>query len=244
MDLFLQFKAKRHSKAYASNVQLQLEKRLIMMGSYAVLFTITNILTNTISAPAIVPLASKMLIVGRGIAILLALIGACLLHRYSQQLKRIEPVLNFILDILIIFVLFGYYPALGNVSVNQFTKLGVFVWTWDLCLEVCVINTVLKYWWMRVVHLLSQTLYFLVFVCLGEPNLAPILIYAIQIIILYLGSSYFQERYQRWDFLDKRKMYDNYEALKKIFDDISQGILIADDEESDCLFKSSSVPTV
>jgi sensor histidine kinase regulating citrate/malate metabolism len=83
---------------------------------------------------------------------------------------------------------------------------------------------------MKIAMIIAQMTYFSVFVGEAESYAVPIILFAVEGIFFYLTLTYFHEKYQRLDFLEKRKIYDNYEAIKKIFDDISQGIMIVDNK--------------
>ena len=227
MDIFLRFKSKSHREAYSQGLELQLRKRCVTMTVLAVLFILINIISYAIY-PNAGSLGSKMLVVSRIITGLIALLGICLMKRKANRFQRYAFFINIVLDILLIFISFAFYPLLGNVGVDGFSKLGVYVIAWSTCYAVCFVSYLLAHWWMRIVMLITQMSFFLVFVMEREPSPVPILLLAIEGFLLFLSMNYIQERYERLDFFEKRKMYDNYEAIKKIFDDISQAIMIVD----------------
>ena len=229
MDIFLRFKSNRHTEAYSQDLVLQLHKRCVMMASLAAIFVLLNVISYAIY-PSSGSLSSIMLVMSRVIAGLIVLLGICLMRRKMGRLQRYMFVVNIILDALLIFISFVFYPVLGNLGVDSFSKLGVYVIGWSSCYAVCFVNFMLHHWWMRIGMLFAQMGYFLVFVMQREPLPGPILIIAIEGIVLYVAMNYIHEKYERLDFFEKRKVYDNYEAIKKIFDDISQAILIADNK--------------
>ena len=101
---------------------------------------------------------------------------------------------------------------------------------WLTCIGCFSIYYVVVSWWIKAIAPIIQIVYFLVFIVQAEFYWPAILIFAAESAIMYLCYVYIHEKYMRKDFIEKRKVYENYEAIMKIFDDIIQGIMIVDQE--------------
>ena len=227
MDIFLRFKSKKHAEAYSLGLDLQLQKKCVMLLVEGLIFIVATIISYSLY-PSAGSLSSTLLTLARCIAQILALIGMFLMRRHLQRVQRYAFVINLVLDLVLGFIPFAFYPAVGTLSVDMFSKLGVYTWAWSACSIEISMNYLLSNWWMKFAMMVIQITYFMVFVGLRDPYAVPIILMAVQAILFFLILTYFNERYERWGFFEKRKVYDNYEAIMNIFDDISQGIMIVD----------------
>ena len=227
MDIFLRFKNKKHADAFNLDLEQQAHVRLVMIGlAGAVGVVISTFMAS--STPQVVNKASHILRTIRFILMLTNFVGNYLLKKYMHRLKPQAPKLLVILDLISCTSQFVIYPIAGNVSVDDFSKLGVYVWAWYAGFCAFSIYFTLWSWWIKVLNVISQMAYFFYFVIKREPIFTPILSLGLIGASTFVILSYVQELYLKKDFLEKIKIYENYEALKRIFDDISQGIIIVD----------------
>ena len=227
MDIFLRFKNKKHADAYSCDLEYQVQRRIVMLGiGGSVSIAIFPLMSQFV--PKVVNRTSQILLTLRFIFMVLNFIGHLLLKKYMHRLKPLVPTLINVLDLTSVASLFVIYPIAGNVSIDDFSKLGVYVWAWSAALGTISAYLILASWWMKFLNASLQMAFFLYFVVKREPIYSPILIFGFTGMMTFVFLSYTQELFKKKDFLEKRKIYDNYEALMRIFDDICQGIIIMD----------------
>lgn len=224
MNFLLQFKDKKHAEAYSHDHQLQVNKRLAMVVTWTVLNLLASLVLFLLYGIAnFTPLDNAKLSL-QIVSIITLIVVKCKFQRAQKYIR----IINFVLDIFLIFVIFIFYPLLGADPVNIFGKLGIFVIAWCTCLATYSIYYFVMSWWIRAFIPVLQIGFYLVFVVEREPFSSIVITFAVECISIYLLYIYIHERYQRLDFLEKRRVYENYEAIKKIFDDIIQGVLLVD----------------
>ena len=227
MDIFLRFKDKKHAEAYSWDIELQIHRRIVMSGIACAITTfIYGIMY--LFMPRVGSRTSQLLLAIRLLLLALHLLG---LHWVKKNIHRLKPQVSNLLNLLDLegcasnFVI---YPISGNITVDNFSKLGVYVWAWCAAFCAFCIYLVLFSWWVKVLNMLAQLVFFFYFVMEKEPMYAPIFTFALIGITSFVFLSYSMEMYKKIDFLEKRKIDENYEAIKRIFDDICQGIVIVD----------------
>ena len=226
MNVFLQFKKKSHSVAYDHDLELQVAKRLWMI----LVMVIMNVGTLFVNWAALGVGLSKMAPydIARTVALVVLLgclfILKCTFHRATNYLGKI----NFFLDICLIYCAFVPFPYLGKEGLIPLTKFGVWVIVWSFSLMAFSSTFAIANWWLRATGPIFQVIFFLVPMTQEELFWRAIIIVVFECLILYACFTYIGEKFQRKDFLEKRKVYENYEAIKRIFDDIIQGIMIVD----------------
>ena len=227
MDIFLQFKNKSYAKSYSHDLKLQLKRRAAMISLIFVVFVVPNAISVRLN-PSLVSTKSKALLWLRLSACVLTLAGIYLLKRNVLKCKKHIGKINIILDALTALPPFVVYPLIGNFNLDQFSHLGMYIYSWSAALCAFSMAFTFGNWWMKAVVSIAQYIYFFIFLFQREQYSIPIFTFGIQAIILYLALTYLQEKYDRINFLEKQTTHDNYEAIKKIVDDISQGIMIVD----------------
>ena len=225
MNIFLQFKKKSHAEAFSHDLQLQVTKRLIMVSIWAGI-TLVGTIVSFILAKRI---SMTALVLAKNLVLLFALCVLCFVRCYIQQVKKYMTWINLLLDICLIFVQVVLYPLIGSKGTNSFDKTSIFVLGWCLCLGCYSIYYAVVNWWLKAIFPVLQVAFFLIFVIGNQKYSWAVAVVAAQCVAMYLIYSYIYERYQRYDFLEKWKIYENYEATRKIFDDIIQGIMIVDE---------------
>ena len=238
MNIFLRFKKKHHSTAYSENVQLQLKKRMIMLFLVTLKLVMGTIVVYAIS-PVAGPFYNYLITGGRILSNLIALVGIYCLNKCFQRLYKHIHKLNIVFDILIIIGQVVIYPAVGR-YVNTLGKLEIFVWAWSNAITCYSTIYVLANWWMKILIITAQSVFFLAYVIEGGNAPPSIVSNLLHSVALYLLITYFSERYQRFDFLERRKAFENHEAIKRIFDDISQGIMIID-QNDDIVYSNRTI---
>ena len=226
MNFFLQFKQKSHSEAYSHDLQLQVTKRMIMVTIWALIIVLGNAITFAVYRY----FAMTAIDITRISLMILFVVGFCYLRHNLQRTKKYINKINIVMDICLIFIQFIFYPLVGGAGLNPYGKLGAFTMGWLTCIGCFSIYYVVVSWWIKAIAPIIQIVYFLVFIVQAEFYWPAILIFAAESAIMYLCYVYIHEKYMRKDFIEKRKVYENYEAIMKIFDDIIQGIMIVDQE--------------
>ena len=241
MDIFLRFQKTHHSTAYSENVQLQLKKRMIMLFLVALNIIMSSVVVYAIN-PVGVPYYYILITVARILAFSVAFLGIYCLNKCFQRLKKHTYKLNIVFDILIISGQVVLYPIIDG-YVNALGKLEIFVWAWSNAISCYSIIYVLANWWLKVLTVIAQSAFFLAYVIKGRNAPPSIVSYLVHSVVLYLLITYFSERYHRFDFLERRKTFENHEAIKRIFDDISQGIMIID-QNDDIVYSNRTINTM
>ena len=227
MDIFLRFKNKKHAEAYSCDMENQVQRRIVMLGiGGSVSLAIYPFMSQFV--PKVVNKTSQILLTLRLIFMVVNFIGHLLLKKYMHRLKPLVPTLINLLDLSSMAAVFVVYPIAANISIDDFSKLGVYVWAWSAAFGTISAYLILASWWMKLLSASAQMAFFLYFVVKREPLYSPIFIFGMTGLLTFVFLSYTQEIFQKKDFLEKRKIYDNYEALMRIFDDICQGIIIMD----------------
>lgn len=230
MNCLLQFRDKSHFKKYSHGILLQLKKRLDLLLVLAAGFLIARVILYTTNTNLRDP-RSKYIVIVRVFLVTLGVAIAVLLKTYARKLKKHFGVLNIVLDISLMISQLHLYPLIDNIIIDELDHLSIFLWGWAASLHAVATYSLFVNWWMRAVTAIFQMTFFLVF--MGKldkdsSHLAGSFVQALNSLIFYLFVTYSDEKYQRKDFLEKRRISENYEALLKIFDDISQGITITD----------------
>ena len=229
MNCLLQFRNKNHFEAYSHDLVLQIRKRAFMVFFMAVDFAIVYTTMYATNSVTIDP-KSKTLITLRGVMVGVGVVGFFLSMKYNKRLRRHLGLLNLIFDVAVMIASATFYPIVGNISVEELDKFGVYMWAYSTSLCAVAIYFLIAHWWMKMLTATAQIGFFLYFIIRDQENPIPIVGVAWQGLALYLFAIYINEKFERIHFLEKRKIYENYEALMKIFDDISQGIVIIDQQ--------------
>ena len=226
MNILLRFKQKNHAEAYAHDLQLQVTKRLAMVIIWALLHVAEKFFSlGYYKAVSMTPYdISKMT------TIFVLVAGLVILRCNLRRTRKFFTAVNLFLDLCLIWAQFVLYPLVGKGSLDIFTKLGIFAYSWLICISVISTYLAIANWWIKLSIPIIQIVYILVPTIQQEHKLlSPVLIYlACQSAVLYFSYIYIYELFQRKDFLEKRKVYENYEAIMQIFHDIIQGVIIVD----------------
>lgn len=225
MNIFLQFKQKNHSQAYSYDLQLQITKRLIMVIIWAVISFVGTVAVFSISKSVSM---SAYEITKNAVVVVCVVVG-CFLRCNLQWTRKYAGKINFVLDLCLIWAQFQLFPYLNRDLIAAYGKLAVFLAAWSACLACYAIYFAIQSWWLKIIVPVAQIIYFVIPTVQEEIFFWPIVVvFATQCILIYVSFIYVSELYQRKDFLEKRKVYENYEAIMRIFDDINQGVMIVD----------------
>ena len=224
MNIFLQFKKESHAEAYEHDLELQVAKRfwMILVFTIAVVgFIIINwILTKSLTL--------QPYDIGKTVATFVLLAGIIILKYNFRRCKRYISKINFFLDICMIYCVFVPFPYMYREALMVLTKVGVWVMAWTFSIMAISATFAISNWWLRTLGPIFQVVFFMIPMIQEEILWRVILVFIFAYLFIYVCYTYIGERYQRKDFLEKRRVYENYEALLTIFDDIIQGIMIAD----------------
>ena len=226
MNILLQFKKKSHSEAYSHDLQLQVTKRLIMV----IIWALTHIGEKFAVLGIYGSVTMSSLDISKMTMIFVLVAALAVLRCNLRRARKYQALIDIILDLCLIYGQFVFYPLVGKGTLDIFTRLGNFAYGWVACLACYSIYFAIANWWLKVIVPLVQVACIVVpAVQLEHKLLSPvIIILACECLILYGGFIYVHEYFRRRDFLEKRKVYENYEAVMRIFDDIIQGVMIVD----------------
>ena len=227
MDIFLRFKEKKHAEAYSWDIELQIHRRIVIS---AIGCGITTFIYGIMYLwmPNVGSRTCQLLLATRFLLYILHLLGYYWVKKNIHRLKPKASTLLNLIDLVWCASQFVIYPISGNITVDNFNKVGIYVWAWCAALCSYFAYIILFSWWLKVLNLLTQMAFFFYFVAEREPMYAPIFTFALIGVSCFVFLSYTMEMYKKSDFLEKRKIDENYEAIKRIFDDICQGIVIVD----------------
>ena len=224
MNIFLQFKQKSHSVAYNHDMQLQVTKRLIMVVIWALISVGGTIASFSIAKT----IAMSSYDITKQTAIVVSVAGLIFLRCNLQKTKKYLGIINIALDLCLIYVQLILFPYVGGNGLAAFGKLGAFTLGWCACLGCYATYFAIANWWLKAIVPILQIIYFLIPTAEAEAYWPLIAVFAVQCMVIYAVFIYISEVYQKKDFLEKRKVYENYEAIMRIFDDIIQGVMIVD----------------
>lgn len=229
MNCFLQFKQKAHYEAYTEDMSFSLSKRAALMLVFFLIYTIGGAVILSADT-SILPVGSKL---SFGIRIALSgfFVTALWILKWKAHLIKMKLLINLLLDVLGLVSAFSYYPLFANVEIDKFGVMGTLVWGWSTSAFLFSVMILMSNWWIRAISTFAQMIYFLVWTYKSEKHLVPITVFAAEAVFVYACAVYVVERYDRLHFLNTRKIQENLEATKKIFDNICEGIVIFDKDQ-------------
>lgn len=243
MNILLKFRTPAHDEAYTQDFAIQLRKRfkLCLLGFifYLVGFTVVN-LTDQGSRSS----TSKILYGFRLACLLFVIISTYCLGRKWKNPKKSMRNFNMFLDIFIFAIIFTFYPLGMGPAASVYGQAGIYISQWSNGYFIANALMLLSNWWIRSLAVIAQFLYFIICIVLREDHPVP------QIAVVLFTSAvcvcwmYLNEKYERLNFLEKRKVYENFEALKKIFDDVSQGIAIIERNDYSNFYQNHSLSEI
>lgn len=241
MNVFLKFKSPEHKEAYTQDHALHLQKRLRMIFLAFIFSVITLTIMFLMEGQSVTPAAAVFFPTKAAIILILAISIYFLSKKNSARIMKHINKINVVLDIMLSIVQFSYYPLVTSASTKGLGAMGVFTWIWANGFLYSHSLYLISNVWIRIVMTILQFSYFIMFTFLRETKAVPASVGALFTLIICVGWIYTHERYERLNFLEKRKAYENYEALKKIFDDVSQGIAIIDKNNYSSFYENHSL---
>ena len=230
MNVFLRFKRKTHLEGYSHSLLLQVQKQITMLCLSAITMVTGLVILVAISRNPSSSLP-KIFMSIRILIIIISLITLCYLRQNILKVSQTRVyLLNLTIDLLLILIQFIFYPAVEVAGIEIHGKFGVYVMGWATALGCCAIYFIVINWWLRALAPVVQAVYFFVFLPKNDVLPAQVCVFSLLAVCLFSLCIYFHEKYLRRDFLEKRKVYENHEAMKKIFEDIIQGVVIIDQE--------------
>ena len=224
MNFCLGFKNNDHSQAFVSDFSSRIERKsikgLIINGWFAV-----SIITQQIAEKRPLSSPGEIWTMVKLVIVLLWIIGIFSIRLKLEQLKKYHKLIFFLFDIvqccaaLSFFLVFN--SGLEKVGSNLLLSIG-----WTSGLQYIAGVLLIDSWQLKVVHVLFQTTFFAMYFGLTATGVFSTYIYLADIVLMYGLFFYFSEKFTRMEFLEKRKMYEDSEAVKSILDDITEGIVI------------------
>lgn len=242
MDCLLRFKLKSHHDAYTHDILHQLSKR-VTLSIILFLIYLASMIAIFIADPEILPPGAPASIgIRMGISVIYVII-MWILRWKANKLQRKIKLINTVLDIIGIVTSYSLYPLFVNVNLDKFGPMGIMVWGWSNSSLFFSFCTVLASWWSRILGVSAQMVNFLVFSASNELHSRALIIFGIEAVLFCASSVYIVEWYERKHFLELQRAQENSGALKKIFEDINEGIVIFD-KKLQVLYANKIVSTV
>lgn len=166
-----------------------------------------------------------------GLAFIWIVTTYCILRRLNRH-PRYSRKIDISLDVLSLMTSANLYSVVGNFECESFGTVGVFTYGWCLGIAFICAITIIGSWRIRALAIFLQVSFFII-VGFAVQQYSTVIntLRLIQALVVYLVVIYIEERYLRFEFLEKRKIYEDSEAIKKILDDITEGILIVSPEK-------------
>ena len=229
MNFCLGFEKQKHYQAFVSDFSVRVKRKLIegliINGSFAI-SVITQYAADTQSKSVSVVIwsLSKLSIT------LLWIIGIACIRIRLEKFKKYHRLIFLLFDIFQCCSTINLYPFFSHGQQKRYGGLGLLINGWYNGVSYFLAIQLIECWQIKVLHILFQTILFGVYIGKIETYPTAQLMSAMQSFIVFSLSQYFREKFIRMDFLEKRKVYDDSEAVKSILDDITEGIMIINQE--------------
>ena len=226
MNCFLQLIQKHYSLAYASQLELEMNKKLLLVWVWALAQLVGNVIIFILCQSMVISYftLSKFL--------LLLLLGVALwfIRRRLRGIQRALRIINLCFDIILVAFQFSFYPWHEKDSMYSTDNLGIFIIAWSSCLGCFSIYYAVTCWYLKAVIPLAQTIYLLSFLDKDQANIDLVIMFACECIVVYACYVYISERSKRKNFIERKQLEENTKAIVKILDDVTQGVMIVDEK--------------
>ena len=242
MDCFLRFTSKNHRDARTNELLHQIPKRAVITVILFIIYFIGGLIILFAATP-ILPMNSKTFFSGRIGVTGCYVVVIWILKFKASRLQRYIHVINLILDLLALIGCISLYPYTSNVHIDSFTTIGLIIYVWSTNSLFFCLMTLMTNWWVRILGILFQIIFFLAFGLQTEVHIIPILVFGIEAMLFYIFTVYVVEKYERARFVELLKIQENLEAINKIFENLTEGIAIFD-KDFHVLYTNKAVSTL
>ena len=236
MNACLGFKSKCHSESFHSDFPHGLHKRFILAIIIFFLHTIWLGIDDGLNfsqGNLIVTIWTYVRILG---SILWIIYVYWMKRRYRRYIKRAKLNL-FILDLL---ALVSTAEVLPMPVQSNLTDMASTITGWNFGVYFVCSIMLIGAWQLRVLACIVQlTLSATIIITTAEIPTTD-LINLFQVFCVYVAFTYLNEKYYRIDFLERTKIHEDSNAIRKVLDDILEGIVIIDGEKQVQYFNESA----
>ena len=224
MNFCLGFKNSNHNQAFVSDFSTRMKRKLIkgliINGCFAVSIIAQMIIENR-------PLATRGEIwtVARVAIALFWIVGIFSIRLKLEKVKKYHKFIFFLFDIVQSVAALSFF-AIFNPGLDLIGGTPILTIGWATGVQYIAGVLLIESWLLKVAHVFFQTTLFSMYFGLNSGGTSSTYIYITNIFVMFGLFFYFSEKFTRMEFLEKRKMYEDSEAVKSILDDITEGIVI------------------
>ena len=224
MNFCLGFKNSDHNQAFVSNfptrIKRKLIKGLIINGWFAV-----SIIAQMIAEKRTLTTKGEIWTMLKVVIALLWIVGIFSIRLKLEKVKNYHKLIFFLFDLVQCIATISFFP-ITNPGLDLMGGTPVLTVGWSIGLQYAVGILLIDSWLIKVLHVFLQTAVFAMYFGFTSAGIPSTYIYLANIFLAYGFFFYFSEKFTRMEFLEKRKVYENSEAVKSILDDITEGIVI------------------
>ena len=225
MNFWLGFKNHDHDQAFVSEFSIRIKRKLIIGLIINAWYAISVTATILIERRATTASFSGVWAVTKVAIALLWIIGVFSIRLKLEKFRKYHALIFFLFDIVqccVALTFFGVSPGrLGDVGTLRVLTNG-----WTSGLQYAASLLLIDSWQIRVLHIIVQITIHSVCNGIADNSNVSVIIFLVDTFFMYALFFYFSEKFKRMEFLEKRKIYEDSEAVKTILDDITEGIVI------------------
>lgn len=217
MNIFLSIKNKKHGCKYYESMEYYTAQSLyvqVIMGASSIIF----ILYNQISL-MVQPVATQATMnsgISRIVFFFLLLMMGLIARLLRNKLQKYHKISRLGLDIINI----GFSGYMTWI-ISQNTSKPYYIGWWD-CLVALSIVACISRWYLKILAFFTMIL----MAFLNDPGSIRMMLILAAILIYYAFSTYFLQRYEISQFLEKQKLYEETQTFKQMLDLTTDGIII------------------
>ena len=224
MNICLRFKNKAHNQAFVSDFSTRIKRKsikgLIINGCFAAGIIAQQIAKNQ----PITSRAEGWSLIKVAIA-LLWIVGIFFISLKLERVKKCHKLIFLLFDIVQCCAALSFIPMSHSAFKEMGDNLALSI-GWGAGLQYIAGILLIDSWQIRTAHVFFQSIFYTLNLAFNGQSTYSSYIYLIDSIVMYVLFFYFSEKFTRMEFLEKRKMYEDSEAVKSILDDITEGIVI------------------
>ena len=239
MNVLLGFKSDQHSNAFFSSFSVRV-RRKVFEGLAINGTNVLSIIVQLILEPGTITSNSLIWIFIKLSIALFWMLGILCIRMRLEKLRKYHKIIFLLFNVLQTLSLTNLFPYFSQAQQKSLGPLGLLIYGWCIGIEYVCGSVLIDSWQMKVMHCLGQVIFFAVYVFEVEAQPRSVFIILLAMFFMFSFSVYLREKYTRVDFLEKRKIYENSEAVKTILDDITEGIVIIN-QNKDILYLNQPV---
>lgn len=226
MNFCLGFKKSKHSEAFVSDFSTRVKRKFInglIINGWIAVTAIAQRIVSSSGSPTEIWSFTR-------ISITLFWILALFFVSFKlEKFKKCHKLIFLLFDLVQCFGSLSLLPIFIKTEV-KYELLSPITNSWCSGLQYIAGILLIESWQIKVLHLLCQIVFFSVYIGIVKSDATPI-VYLVCVFFMYAFFFYFREKFTRMEFLEKRKIYEDSEAVKSILDDITEGIVIINQQK-------------